>query len=383
MNALQIAKMAIKRALASSMAAIALSFLTRSALIYASETNATATVAVTMNSITPVGEISILVPSGMEFRVDSMEGGKLIVSKGPFVGSVALSASSLWKPAPSVTPTPSSKKVSSPIHPAFRNLLSHVTDHAKQGGLLLLKSFKEDPVVVVILLLLGALLVIFVLLVFPPSLFHDKKSRGIIKKLNRELENLRVRSAVYVSEISEMEKSLLATSVQLQEAEKKLKATIEQESPKINSLREQLDASRNLAEEQKIEIIDLEERLSENLLTDSERLKQLGDLLARERNLGKEALSAAEDKIVSLQSESNLLIAQRNEWESERKVLLDQIVACEGKFVSLEERFRSHEEHFAKSASAPCPHCDQPVKLILLEKGSNKCPKCSGDIFCE
>jgi chromosome segregation ATPase len=180
-----------------------------------------------------------------------------------------------------------------------------------------------------------------------------------------------------------MEKFLLATSAQWQEAEKKLKATLELEGQKINSLRNQLDVSRNLAEEHRVEIIDLEKRLSENVLTYSERLKQLGDLFAQERNLGKEALSAAEDKIVSLHNEANLLIAQNKGWERERKVFLDQIAAFEDKFIALEERCLSYEEQIAKSASAPCPHCDQPVKLILLEKGSNKCPKCSGDIFCE
>lgn len=180
------------------------------------------------------------------------------------------------------------------------------------------------------------------------------------------MEELRTLCSTHDSEMGNIKKTLLETSVREQETGKKLKAALEQETLKINSLRQELDDSRNLAEAHKIEIIDLEKRLSVNFMKHSESLKQMSDLLERERNLSQEAIDD-----------------EKQDRERDRKALLDDIAACQGKCVVLEERCRSHEEQLAKSASAPCPHCDQPVKLMLLERGSNKCPKCGGNIFCE
>jgi hypothetical protein len=385
MNPLQVAKMVRKGFLLPSVALLWLSLPQDYGSLRASETNATATVSVSMNSITPVGEVSILVTPGMEFQVVAMQGDRLIVSKGTFTGSVPLHFSSLWKPAPSSTSTPPIQKAVTPLPKSSPSgdVASLLFDQAKKNSILIFKSFAEEPIVAVSFLLLGVLLSIILQLLRPKRSGLYGEASGIVKKLQREMEELRTLCSTHDSEMGNIKKTLLETSVREQETGKKLKAALEQETLKINSLGQELDDSRNLAEAHKIEIIDLEKRLSENFIKHSESLKQMSDLLERERNLSQEAISEGNDKMASLQRKFKLIDDEKQDRERDRKALLDKIAACQGKCVVLEERCRSHEEQLAKSASAPCPHCDQPVKLILLERGSNKCPKCGGNIFCE
>ena len=83
-------------------------------LLHAREKETTAYEAITVGSITPMGEIRIELPAGTALTIDERAGDTLKVHKGPFSGNIPVRQTTLWLPTPAPNPSPASFPSPSP-----------------------------------------------------------------------------------------------------------------------------------------------------------------------------------------------------------------------------------------------------------------------------
>jgi hypothetical protein len=353
------------------------------------ETNATASVPVSLHAITPVGHVVIQLSPGTTFHIEGREGDVLNISEGVFTGTVPFRETSLWKPSPSPSPVTSLQKSAAPIRKIEppKGFGEWLLDQPGVLFVLLENRLLNEPIATV-LMVLGCLFLPMMLIWGLSG--KARNSRRAFRKIQYQLEETRKLSDEYKHQILEMEKRVLDASLQRDETERKLNAALEQEALKLGLLRKDLEGARGQSEKHRNEILELEKRISEILQKNSQTLGEIGSLLEQEREGKREAVTSREEKISALQRgisekqrEIDGLTVEKKELEGSRGHLLEQIRILETKCDSLQKQCGSYEEKLSKSATAPCPHCDQPVKLLLLEKGTNPCPHCGGEIFCE
>lgn len=273
----------------------------------AAETSATAFGPVTLHAVTPIGDVSVILPSGTDFQIVGRDKDMVTVAEGPFVGKVSLQGTSLWHKTPVKSQV--GEQATAKTDDPKKESKGWICDRALPVLGLIAHYFKQEP--------LGGALCLFIGVVILSMI------------LARSIPRTRTVGTGKISAPGD------DSSFPLMPGEK------------------------------------------------DQQAKELESAPEEERSKGKESPESCETKIAALKEEIAVAEDARKELEAINARLLEKLNSLESLSSSLKEQCLAYEAKLTKSASAPCPHCEQAVQLVFLNKGSNKCPNCNGEIFCE
>jgi len=158
-------------------------------LLHAQEKETTASAAITVGGITPMGEIRIELPAGTALTIDERAGDTLKVHKGPFSGNVPVRQTTLWLPTSAPNPSPASFPSPSPTPEIEKSRLIPVLALCVQAVEDLWQHSRASTVPLLMALALLVPTVFFVL--FYVAISRRKARRNQEQILKNELEMVR------------------------------------------------------------------------------------------------------------------------------------------------------------------------------------------------